>query len=306
MNILALAMLGFAPGIFWLWLIYQRDRYIPAPLNLVVRTFLLGIAVAVPVSIVEAVLIALGGVDLEPQLDTAASPAQAAYVAFVVAGVTEELAKYLVVRRTIFSSPYFRQPLDGIIFASAAALGFASIENVAYMFSYGPEVILVRGPFSTLAHVLFSATWGYSLGAHKRLMVGQHPVTLALLASMVLHGLFDFFLLADPDYWIWALVLFLGIGLLFTLIIKVAQHQSPYRNRVAAIIAICPACMNRTSYGAIFCPACGQSLVSAKRRAALSCSQCRCFVERSHSFCTACGSRLDRKLVISPQLKDGW
>ncbi|MDP6495767.1 MAG: PrsW family glutamic-type intramembrane protease, partial [Dehalococcoidia bacterium] len=98
MDVLALFMLGFAPGIFWLWLIYQRDGYIPAPPHLVVRTFLWGIAVAAPVVLVESILSALAGFEGELEPGNT-GVAQAAYVSFVVAGLTEELAKYLVVRK---------------------------------------------------------------------------------------------------------------------------------------------------------------------------------------------------------------
>ncbi len=56
MNAFTLLTIGFAPGAFWLWIIYQRDRYLPAPPSLVARTFLWGVAIALPASIVEAAL----------------------------------------------------------------------------------------------------------------------------------------------------------------------------------------------------------------------------------------------------------
>ena len=55
---------------------------------------------------------------------------ETAYLAFIVAGFTEELFKFLVVRTTIYKSPYFDEPIDGLVYSSAAALGFASLENI--------------------------------------------------------------------------------------------------------------------------------------------------------------------------------
>lgn len=295
MNVLALLTLGFAPGIFWLWQIYQRDRYIPAPVHLVVRTFLWGIGISVPVVVVEAALVAVVGFEFGEEVGS--NLVQAAYVSFLVAGMTEELAKYLVVRRTVYNSLYFRQPLDGIIFSAAAALGFASIENVGYMFSFGAGVILVRGPFSTLAHVLFSVVWGHTLGVLKQGKVRPYMATLSLLAAMSLHGLFDFLLFAGPSYGPWALVVFFAMGMVFFLLLRSAQRQSPYRDKIAAVLLTCPNCKHQSGYGAGFCTACGHSLALAKSSNVYLCGHCNNVVENSHRFCTTCGSRLDRRLV---------
>jgi RsiW-degrading membrane proteinase PrsW (M82 family) len=50
------------------------------------------------------------------------------------------------------------------VYATAAALGFAALENFFYLLDNGAWLILIRGPLSTLNHVLFSALWGYALG----------------------------------------------------------------------------------------------------------------------------------------------
>ncbi|MBI4299335.1 MAG: PrsW family intramembrane metalloprotease [Chloroflexi bacterium] len=298
MHLLGFLMLGFAPGIFWLWLIYQRDKYIPAPIHLVVRTFLWGIAVAFPVAIVEAVLIGIVGVDNKHlSMPGRSTLVEIAYISFIVAGGTEELAKYLVIKKTVFDSPYLRQPLDGIIFSAAAALGFASIENVLYIFSFRPAVILVRGPFSTLAHMLFSVTFGYALGARKMGKLWPQAPVLTLIAAMTLHGLFDYLLLSNPYYRPWALVLFLALAILFFPILRLAQRQSPYRGKVAAIWVSCANCTKQSGYGSTYCTACGFSLASAKSGTLMVCGQCHSPVGTSHHFCISCGSRLDRKLV---------
>ncbi len=301
MELIAYLTLGFAPGVFWLWLIYQRDRYIPAPVHLVVRTFLWGIAVSVPVVLVEVILQSVAGFGLETDLTTEQlTLPQAAYISFVVAGMTEEMAKFLVVRTTTYNSPYFRQPLDGLIFTAAAALGFASIENVGYIASFGAAVILVRGPSSTIGHVLFSAMFGYALGARKLGRLWPQAPILMLMAAMVTHGAFNFFLFADvvnQSYAPWAFALLLASGLAFLLIIMASRRQSPYRHKVAATLVTCPRCAHRIGFGASFCTACGLSLVLAKTGPLFLCGNCSAIAEKLQHFCTACGSRLDRKLV---------
>ncbi|MEE8472023.1 MAG: hypothetical protein V3S82_02520, partial [Dehalococcoidia bacterium] len=84
---LVILMLAFSPGLFWLWLIYRRDKYRPEPRALVIRTFLLGAAVALPVSLVEFILYPGS---IEVILTDPTNLASVAYVAFIVAGLTEE------------------------------------------------------------------------------------------------------------------------------------------------------------------------------------------------------------------------
>ena len=89
MSLPLIFILAFSPGLFWLWLIYSRDKYRPEPRALVIRTFLLGIAVSLPVVGFEYVLSfmypGLRNVALEDIKDIGS----AVYISFVVAGLTE-------------------------------------------------------------------------------------------------------------------------------------------------------------------------------------------------------------------------
>src|SRR6266404_7074745 len=104
---------GFAPGMFWLWRIYLRNRHRPDPKNLVVRTFILGAVAAIPIAIFERIIAPEGGLELAKGNAT-----KVAYYAFVVAGVTEELGKFLVVRWSLFASPYLKEAMSGMVFGS--------------------------------------------------------------------------------------------------------------------------------------------------------------------------------------------
>src|SRR5262245_18594707 len=54
-------------------------------------------------------------------------------VLFFVVGPIEELLKLLVVYLYAYRREEFDEPLDGVIFSAAAALGFAAVENVFYL-----------------------------------------------------------------------------------------------------------------------------------------------------------------------------
>ena len=295
MQVLTIFVLAFAPGIFWLWLIYSRDKYRPEPRGLVIRTFIFGILSALPVVIAETIL---GGPTLEDMEAGIITAGQAAYGAFIVAGLVEEMAKYLVVRYTIYRSPYFDEPMDGIVYASAAALGFASIENVGYSLLFGWEVMLARGWFSTLAHVFFPALWAYALGRRKvRGGRGNSLVIAGLLVAIVLHGAFNYFLFTSDGYAVHTFILFLAAGLVFTGLVRLANKQSPYRQQVATPLIICPRCSQQNDYATNFCTSCGNMFSRGDSTNTLLCSMCHSTLQKDSDFCTACGSRINRKRI---------
>jgi protease PrsW len=153
-----LFILAVAPAAFWMWWFYRKDRFDPEPRGLVIKIFLLGMLPVLPAGLLEILLLRL-----QPAL-TGESLVAIALSNMLVVGPIEELGKYLVVKRWAVRHAAFDEPLDGIVYAAAAALGFAALENFFYLLDNGAWLILIRGPLSTLNHLLFSALWGYALG----------------------------------------------------------------------------------------------------------------------------------------------
>jgi RsiW-degrading membrane proteinase PrsW (M82 family) len=222
LQILGIALVAIAPCAFWLWIIYKGDKYKPEPKSLIIRTFFFGMGIAVPVAFIETLL-------YPGSIQSTLSVSSAAYAAFVVAGITEESAKFLVVRSSVYNSPHFEEPTDGLVYSSAAALGFASLENIIYMITYGWQIILVRGLFSNLAHVLFSSLWGYPLALTKLGMMKHKSFTwVGLVTAMVAHGAFDFLFFTGSVYTYLVIPFFIGMVVLFILMMRHANKISPY------------------------------------------------------------------------------
>ena len=213
--------MAVAPCAFWLWLIYKGDKYQPEPKLQIVKAFLLGAAVAIPVSIIETILYP-GSTNMKLSISTAA------YIAFGVAGVTEEVAKFLVLRTGVYNSRYFDEPSDGLIYSAAVALGFASLENVVYILSYGWQVILLRGMFSNLAHVVFSALWGYPLALSKLGIKSKTWVWLGMAGAIAAHGLFDFLFLTQTVFTWLVIPFFLAMVVVFILMLRHSNRISQF------------------------------------------------------------------------------
>jgi RsiW-degrading membrane proteinase PrsW (M82 family) len=218
-----LLLLAVAPVVFWLWYFYQKDRYEPEPLSWILVVYLLGIAVTLPVGLVEGV---------------AALFLPSFLITVLVAPIVEEAGKFLVVRRTVYETAEFDEPVDGMVYAAAAGLGFATLENIIYVFaaletsvSFALQTGLVRALLSVPGHVLFSAMWGYSLGRAKFLPeAGRSRVIAAgLLLAMASHALFNLLLYNEVGFALLVLVLVPLLWISFQRGITESLKNSVYR-----------------------------------------------------------------------------
>jgi RsiW-degrading membrane proteinase PrsW (M82 family) len=305
---IVLALLGpLVPGLLWLWFFYSRDRYQPEPKKVVLWTFALGGLSAAPAVFGE--LAAEGLFPFQQQLARAVLDGQglplgtAAALCFLVIGPIEELCKFGATAVYAARHKAFDEPLDGIVYSSAAALGFASVENMLYLAGTGAAgpgalLLLLRGLLAVPGHVLFAAFWGYGLGAR---LVGPHrpwrlPAMLALAA--LAHGAWDFVLLVED-----ARILFLplSVGLVWTTarFVQWGRRSSPFRPSLLAKTAAaaapgasglrCLRCGRTAAPGDRHCTKCGGTVLPAH----LTCPSCSApLVERSDRFCGSCGAQL--------------
>lgn len=236
MTFLAL-VLPFVPGLLWLWFFYTRDKVQPEPKKVVLLTFLLGGLAAAPAVIGELAVEAFVPLTREIQLAALSEGrvpvGKLAALCFLVVGPIEELCKFAAVRLYAARHKAFDEPLDGIIYAAAAALGFASVENVIYVLSLerieagtGFATLALRAVLAVPGHVFFASFWGFALG--RRLLPGapRRLVPLMVAVAAVVHGSWNFALI-QPG----ARTLFVGlfVALTVTLIrfIRWGRAQSP-------------------------------------------------------------------------------
>ncbi len=238
-----LFVLAVAPGIFWMYYFYKKDRCEPEPLALIVRMFVLGILVTIPAAAIEnAISLFLietsffGIFYLYPA--ALVENVVEIFLVILVAPVVEESSKYLAVRRTVYLDAEFDQPIDGIVYAAAVALGFATLENVIYVFSAlmmsVPVAIstgLVRAVLSVPGHALFAVMWGYALGYAKFMPESQRRRVLmgGVALAIFFHGVFNFLVLTNIGFAILAIIVIPLMWLVVWKKIDSALNECTYR-----------------------------------------------------------------------------
>jgi len=223
-DLLRLLAVTVIPGILWVLYFHRKDKYEREPGGLVAKTFLVGAVMIIPAGIVESLF---RGVLRNP-------PSLGALLLAAVFGVglVEEFFKYWAVRRVAYNHPAFNEPVDGIIYAVSAGLGFAAFENVLYASTLGLGVGLVRAVMTSLVHASFSGIVGFGMGIAKFAPRGMEGAVIArsLMLAAVLHGVYDFLLMSQlMNFYLTVLVVLLLHSVLLSRI-RFALRLSPFGN----------------------------------------------------------------------------
>ncbi len=177
--------LGFLPGIVWLLFFLQEDAKRPEPKRLILSTFLWGglaTFVVLPLQIAAKYLLLAGG-----------ASDGTIFQIFALATI-EELLKFAVVYFWIYGRKEFDEPIDAMVYMVVAALGFATVENVATVLraTSAPELLTLRFIGATLLHSLASGIVGYYWARGIiRCKVAQY-LAFGLLFAIVFHTIFNY------------------------------------------------------------------------------------------------------------------
>jgi protease PrsW len=188
-------LLSTIPALLWLGYFYLQDRHEPEPKLYVFGIFLLGAFVAVPLSELFQHLVPVESSQVWS--GTRLTPSRV-LLAITPAGIAQELAKYVVVRYSVYLSDEFDEPMDGIIYMTAAGIGFAAAQNYAWLQGLDQTVFLgtaaMNCVITTLAHGCIAGVVGYALGVARFTPSAARRgglLVVGLLVAAVLNGLFS-------------------------------------------------------------------------------------------------------------------
>jgi RsiW-degrading membrane proteinase PrsW (M82 family) len=194
-NVLINLVLAIIPGTIWLLFFLKKDN-LPEPKKQILKVFLCGVIVAIPVALVELWLL--------NELTTLHLSSKVYYIikGLFVIGLTEEVFKYVAVRYSIFNTSHIDEPIDIPLYMIVGALGFATAENV--LFFCTQEFLIIADPLilsfvrfvgATLLHALTSGTIGLFLVlAFHNLKLRHFFITTGFTIAISAHAFFNFFL----------------------------------------------------------------------------------------------------------------
>jgi RsiW-degrading membrane proteinase PrsW (M82 family) len=189
---LTLPLIGIAlalvPAALWLAFFYRRDRLEPEPKGMVLGVFVLG-----------ALLGAVGIPVIDQLYDVPgwfyASALTQLLGGILVIGFSQEFLKFAAVRFSVYGTGEFDERTDGIIYATAAGLGLATVLNIAFVVESGGVDLgtgSIRIVLTALAHASFAGITGYFLGRDKLESRPAWWMPMGLSIAAVLNGLFFF------------------------------------------------------------------------------------------------------------------
>lgn len=223
-----LLMLALAPGVAIMIFIFLKDKHEREPLSLLLISFIYGVlstfltlAISWPVN---ALFVTLEN-DAGHQFMNA----------FFKVALIEELCKFLFVRFILFNNKNFNEPFDGIVYAVMVSMGFATLENILYVYQYGFVTGVLRMFTAVPAHATFAVLMGYYLGKAKFThSKNVYYSILALLSATLFHGAYDYFWFISyiPGIWIGAILSLIVAFILSRKAIRLHQQASPFQQQV--------------------------------------------------------------------------
>lgn len=222
---LKLLGLAVAPGLAIVIYIYWRDKFDKEPLHLLAISFLLGCFSILPAILIEWYVIKWMG------LSTKGTFGQVIGFAITVA-LAEEFSKLVFLLKYPYRHKGFNEPYDGITYSVMVGMGFATLENILYVYRGGYDTALLRIFTAVPAHATFGVLMGYYVGLAKFNNNSLLYKIAGLFVAFLFHFAYDWFIFIGHSLYISigaAASLLAGIWFSYRAI-KIHKHDSPFNN----------------------------------------------------------------------------
>ena len=122
---------------------------------------------------------------------------------FLTAAPVEEGLKLFVLYYFVYKMKDFNEPLDGIVYGVTVSLGFATLENIYYVYlladyfdTSSMSLALVRSFSAVPAHAVFGIFMGYFFMKYSFVKKGDN-LFFAFIIPFALHGCYNLFTISN-------------------------------------------------------------------------------------------------------------
>lgn len=234
-------LLSLIPAILWIYYFYRQDKYEKEPLKLLLITFFLGCLSVIPALIIELAF--------QEQINyyLPFGPLRIC-IGMLMVGFTEELCKLSAVKSYAYKNEEFNEPVDGIVYSVTAALGFAFVENIAYMVSaaklgglMGAYTLgAMRAIFSMFGHATFAVIVGSYLGRARFDKDNEGMlITKGIFLASIVHAFYNYTVSINKEG-ISAFLVLIALVLVWRnlnrVVVDAAVDKSPFKPELEAYV----------------------------------------------------------------------
>ena len=181
MNLYLLALTIF-PSLLILWFFVKNDKF-PEPTNVIIKVFIWGIVISIPIFFINTYLLF--------QIPDK-------HIAMFPAAFVEEGFKFLVFYFIVLKLKDFDEPMDALVYGVTVSLGFATLENIYYVYFsdfsiiYGSTLLAsIRAISAIPAHAAFGCLMGYFMLKYH-FQKSTLDILLAFLIPSIIHFVYNF------------------------------------------------------------------------------------------------------------------
>jgi RsiW-degrading membrane proteinase PrsW (M82 family) len=190
-NLALVVLLALLPSILWLVFFLKEDRH-PEPKRLLIFTFCAGAIVSIPILTLQVIFQKI-----------VAGPLNVFIFLVLGLAIIEEGLKFLSAYLSVRKEPAFDEPVDAMIYTIAAALGFATVENIFIMgdkldylslanFVTSLSTLGFRFIGATLLHGLASAVTGFNWAIGRKTKRLGYRIAIGIGAATIIHFVFNY------------------------------------------------------------------------------------------------------------------
>ena len=187
---MALLLVTILPSILIILFFVYSDKF-REPRGEIFKVFIYGILITIPAYFLNSYLDAFWYNNFKVSEQLIGS--------FLTAAPVEEGLKLSILYFFVYKMKDFNEPIDGIVYGVTASLGFATLENIYYVYfladyfnTTSMNLAIARSFTAVPAHALFGATMGYFFMKYTFIKKGDN-LFFAFIVPFVLHGCYNLF-----------------------------------------------------------------------------------------------------------------
>jgi len=191
---MSLLLVTILPSILIILFFVNSDKF-KEPKSEIIKVFIVGILITIPAYILNTFLGDFWYNNTKVSQNLISS--------FLTAAPVEEGLKLSILYYFVYKMKDFNEPLDGIVYGVTASLGFATLENIYYVYLLADHfqttsmALAVARSFSAVpAHAVFGIFMGYFFMKYSFIKKGDN-LFFAFAVPFVLHGCYNLFIASN-------------------------------------------------------------------------------------------------------------